>query len=203
MKASREAELAINVAIDNGFVDAIAAARAVPKAPLEQGVDYTVRDWIEYLRGTAGPSWSKMEMSETAQRWSPPPRVLLAVGAKVAIKIAPVKPTKALASKAAVAMLKAEDRCSAADLARGVEWLMKQPAAYWAGTGTCCAFRRCDPTSAFDWYVLLVVELHQWLGVDISGFETYPGVVESVRRKRRHLRPMRGGGNAANDCEAP
>jgi len=184
MRASREAEIAINVAIDNGFNDAIAAARAIPKAPLEQGVDYSVRDWIDYLRASAGPSWSKMEIASVARPWRPPPQVTVKVGATVAIKIDSVKPTKALACKAAVAMLKAEARCSPADLARGVEWLMKQPDAYWTGLGNPCAFRRCDPTSAFDWYVLLVTEMRQWLRIDVSGFSSDPEIVKSVRRKR-------------------
>jgi hypothetical protein len=183
--ASREAEVAINVAIDTGFVDVAEAARAVPKAKMEPGVDYHVRDWLEHIRGFAGRGWRSMELDST-RGWQPPPQVRVVVGRTVKVKIEAVTATKQLACNAASVMIKAEARCTDEDLARGVKWLMKQPPSYWAGgTAKCTAFRRCNPNSAYDWYVLLIVEMRQELGIVVSGFETDPAVLKRVRARRR------------------
>ena len=189
----READEAINIVTDNGFGTLGQAVNAVRNklVSCEIAEHLTLRDWIECIRAWAGTGWDGIEKSTKPWRsdvWTA--SFTHYVGCEQTRPWFVVFCIRGLdmseeAQAAAVAVLKAEKRCKAKDVDRAAARLRKASGVWKGGRVLVpAAFRLCDKTSAFDWYVMLLVTLSQNMGVKVDGFEVDE---ELVKRRRGGL----------------
>lgn len=183
--------------------DALTAFDVVTKAgfaTLEQGlhvIDHqlkhdpfaehrTVREWIEAIRKHAGTDWFSIEKRSLPWRggWCAGYVDRPSIGRPQAgwhvIFWDPCGEDRERAAwLGAYYLLRAEKRCRARDIDRAHR-LLRQ------GSQSLipARFRAWSRTSAFDWYVMLLVTLSQDMGVKVDGFEVDE---ELVKRRRGGL----------------